>query len=693
MTTASINWQSVTGLSGDALKAEIFSIMQQASWDLQTGEIDDPTLLGVVPRLAELMENRSELASFGEAFSAIARSVGLWNYIDTEAANARDELAAEIAYVPELGIVLHREQLGALNTLLAGQNLILSAPTSFGKSILIDAMLLSNRYSRIAIVLPTIALLDEFRRRLVRRFGNRFDVLMHHSEIATKDRVIFLGTQERLINREDLGRLDLVVVDEFYKLDPARKDERSVTLNAAVYRLLNLANQFFFLGPNIDNVTVSSQSRWKFSFLRTRFSTVAVDTLDLKGVDNKQERLLEEVVREDNWPALVFVSSPDKANDMASMIVEKNVQVGGGADLAEWMAIYYGGRWELTEAVAAGVGVHHGRIPRALASRFVALFNNMTLPILICTSTLIEGVNTAAKSVLIYDKAIANRNYDFFTFSNIRGRAGRLGQHHVGKVYLFHRPPGQEDIGVNAPLFGDLDEAPDELVVHVDEADATPTVSGRVREMATRIGLSQSELRRFSSVGIETIAKLKAETYEALRRREDLRWTTYATYDQILALCNIVCAAKKPSEFGCRSAKQLAFYISRLRESASMLEFFSWHSHSYQGELKRLDNVFKFLRACEFNLPEYFAVIELFLTKAGVRASYSLLLAELPRWFRPEALKILEEQGVPIQISERFLSSGDTAATLGERLRALALSADTNLTVLEQQWILDALPS
>lgn len=639
MTTASINWQSVTGLSGDALKGEIFSIMQQASWDLQTGEIDEPALLGVVPRLAELMENRSELASFGEAFSAMARSVGLWNYIDPEAANARDELAAEIAYVPDLEIVLHREQLGALNTLLEGQNLILSAPTSFGKSILIDAMLLSDRYSRVAIVLPTIALLDEFRRRLVRRFGNRFDVLMHHSEIPTKERVIFLGTQERLINREDLGHLDLVVVDEFYKLDPARKDERSVTLNAAVYKLLNRANQFFFLGPNIDNVTVSNQSRWKFSFLRTRFSTVAVDTLDLKGVDNKEERLLQEVVREDNWPALVFVSSPDKANDMASVIVEKNVRVGSGADLAEWMATYYGGRWELTEAVAAGVGVHHGRIPRALASRFVALFNNRTLPILICTSTLIEGVNTAAKSVLIYDKTIANRNYDFFTFSNIRGRAGRLGQHHVGKVYLFHRPPGQEDIGVNAPLFGELDEAPDELVVHIDEADATPTVSGRVREMATRIGLSQLELRRFSAVGIETIAKLKAETYEALRRREDLRWTTYPTYDQILALCNIVCVVKKPSEFGCRSAKQLAFYISRLRESVSMLEFFSWHSQSYQGELKRLDNVFKFLRVCEFNLPEYFAVVELFLTKAGVRANYSLLLAELPGGFVPRRSK------------------------------------------------------
>jgi len=103
-----------------------------------------------------------------------------------------------------------------------------------------------------------------------------------------------------------------------------------------------------------------------------------------------------------------------------------------------------------------GVGVHHGRIPRALASRFVTLFNQNILPVLICTSTLIEGVNTAAKSVLIYDKTIFRRNYDFFTFSNIRGRAGRLGQHYVGQIFLFHPPPAQEHIEVTAPLLGIL---------------------------------------------------------------------------------------------------------------------------------------------------------------------------------------------------------------------------------------------
>lgn len=70
----------------------------------------------------------------------------------------------------------------------------------------------------------------------------------------------------------------------------------------------------------------------------------------------------------------------------------------------------------------------------------------------------------------------------------------------------------------------------------------------------------------------------------------------------------------------------------------------------------------------------------------------ALLLAELPRWFRDEALKILEEQGVPMQISERFFEAGDTAATLGERLRDLAIHRQGDMSEMERQWVLDALP-
>src|SRR3546814_9390861 len=106
---------------------------------------------------------------------------------------------------------------------------------------------------------------------------------------------IFLGTQERLIYRGDLGSLDLTVVDEFYKLDPNREDDRSLTLNAAVYKLLSRSKQFFFLGPNIDGVRFAEGGKWKFEFLRTKFSTVAVETYDIRNTVVKETRLLDEI--------------------------------------------------------------------------------------------------------------------------------------------------------------------------------------------------------------------------------------------------------------------------------------------------------------------------------------------------------------------------------------------------------------
>jgi replicative superfamily II helicase len=198
----------------------------------------------------------------------------------------------------------------------------------------------------------------------------------------------------------------------------------------------------------------------------------------------------------------------DRANQLATTLTE-DVAFAKVNDMSEWIDENFGEGWELRKAVASGVGVHHGRIPRSLASQFVRMFNNGALPILICTSTLIEGVNTAAKSVLIYDKQIARKDYDFFTFSNIRGRAGRLGQHHAGSVYLFHAPPEEQTVEVEPPLFGDLDHAPDELVVHISDEDSSPVISDRIAELARTMELTRDELRLASSVGLEDAVALK----------------------------------------------------------------------------------------------------------------------------------------------------------------------------------------
>ncbi|TJY55016.1 DEAD/DEAH box helicase [Sinimarinibacterium sp. CAU 1509] len=685
-------WQQLRDLPIANLKGRVFGILQNAAATIQTHGTDEPHLLEIVPRLADLLSSKPELKDLREAFSSLARATGLWNYIDKEDSATIDLLVAESVTVQELdGVTLHREQVAALNDLLAGRNLILSAPTSFGKSLLIDALLASGKYSRVAIVLPTIALLDEFRRRLKRRFAERFNLIMHPAD-RPKDgcATIFLGTQERLITRTDLGKLDLTVVDEFYKLDPNRRDDRSITLNAAVSKLLNRSNQFFFLGPNIDDVRISGDGRWKFEFLRTRFSTVAVDTYDLGHVTDKETRLFDEIAEERHWPALVFVSAPDKANRLASQAADLMAISDSSADFAQWLSENVGPGSPLVETVRFGFGVHHGRLPRAIASQMVRMFNQKDLPVLFCTSTLIEGVNTAAKTVLIFDKTINREDYDFFTYSNIKGRAGRLGEHHVGQVYLFNAPPEHALTEVAPTLFGDQDDAPDDYVVHLEEQDATRRTDTRVATLKMALGLDADGLRLAASVGLEHALALKQAVQKALTENDNLVWAGFPKYPKIKAVVDVICSVRRAGEFGAFTASQLTYFISDLRRARSMRDFLLTYDNKYKGKQEAYDTVFKFLRACEYGLPQHFSVVEIFVKQHAPATDYSLFIESISRWFKPEELKNLDEEGIPIQISERFYD-GEDKEQLVKKLLSHARSRSQTLSAFEKKWIIAAL--
>jgi hypothetical protein len=163
------------------------------------------------------------------------------------------------------------------------------------------------------------------------------------------------------------------------------------------------------------------------------------------------------------------------------------------------------------------------------------------------------------------------------------------------------------------------------------------------------------------------------------------------TYQDILAVCQIICAVRRASEFGVRSAAQLAVYLTNLRSKDTLKEFFHWHSASYQGEPRGQDGVFRFLRACDYGLPQLFSVVELFAKRINPTTNYSLFIAEIPRWFRAEVLKNLDEQGIPVQISERFLRRDDTIEMLRARLIQEARNARAGLTPFERRWVLEAL--
>lgn len=200
-------WHALELQSGTELSRSIWAVLREAALKIHSEGRESPRLLETIPRLRSLINEKIIDNEIRLALNQLARTTGLWNYIDVEIAETSELIVANAATYPELdNVTLHRRQLEVLDALRSGRNIILSAPTSFGKSLLIDALLLEERFKRVAIIVPTIALLDEFRRRLSRRFGERFQIILHASEKARQESVIFLGTQERLIGRSDFGR-------------------------------------------------------------------------------------------------------------------------------------------------------------------------------------------------------------------------------------------------------------------------------------------------------------------------------------------------------------------------------------------------------------------------------------------------------------------------------------------------------
>lgn len=113
------------------------------------------------------------------------------------------------------------------------------------------------------------------------------------------------------------------------------------------------------------------------------------------------------------------------------------------------MNLFCGGKreihpqWSVVKALEKGFLIHHGQLPLGIRMLELALFNDEQSGFtrLICTSTLLEGVNTTAKNIIITKPYRDYRKpFDAFDFYNLVGRTGRLYQHYLGVAHYIKGP-------------------------------------------------------------------------------------------------------------------------------------------------------------------------------------------------------------------------------------------------------------
>ena len=60
-------------------------------------------------------------------------------------------------------------------------------------------------------------------------------------------------------------------------------------------------------------------------------------------------------------------------------------------------------------------------------------------------------MNTSAKNVVIFDNKKGGKDIDFFDYSNIVGRSGRMMEHYIGNIYNFVPIPQEEKTIIDNP--------------------------------------------------------------------------------------------------------------------------------------------------------------------------------------------------------------------------------------------------
>jgi hypothetical protein len=651
----------------DRFQRDAFEILGEIAQLQSMGFDDEQARQQARDLVIRCLERRDQMGSARVVHNALLERAGLYPYLE----NVEDlSLGDRIAYEahrplisPRPEFVFHEKQAQVYARLLDGDNVILTAPMSFGKSLIVDALIVSGEYANIVVVVPTIALIDETRRRLSALNEEQelgFKIITHPGQ-AQEERNIFVFTQERVLQEETLPRLDLAVIDEFYKLRLERDPQRAVLLNIALARLRDLSKQLYLLGPSVGELR-DLPAEFEHRYIPSHDSTVAFDVIDVNRTGNDRADLLA-ICSELREPTLIYARTPARAHDIASWLTEENPHAGGIPAAAKWVADNYHPDWTLVRALEAGIGIHHGRMPRSLAHYQVAAFNNGLLQFLVCTQTLIEGVNTTAKNIIIVDDTIDRRKLDLFTFRNIMGRSGRMFEHFVGRVYLFNPAPQDELPSIDIPAISQPDDAPTELLLGLRADDLSPMSRDRIAPYVEQDRLSAEVLRENRVDPDAQIALAESLHDDPPRWSQALAWERFPSYEQLNAVVELIWKHFAPAarRWGAYSPAQCTFlalqasYGRRPKDLiAEQLTYWQQREKPRSVDQVVLDVLTFERNGLTFGLPRYLRVVDLIqrdvLTRYNMRVgNYSQFAAAAEAAFRPPALAALDEYGIPLR--------------------------------------------
>lgn len=364
-----------------------------------------------------------------------------------------------------------------------------SAPTASGKTFLVLQWLvdqLGAAEATVAVYLaPTRALVSEIETTLNGLLGNGKGIDVSSLPLRSKydaaraggPRLVLVLTQERIhLLANVLGDaffVDLLIVDEAHKIGD---DGRGVILQDAIERAArtNPKMKLVFISPatqnpeelladapgGIETVAVDSDAptvlqnlllarqvpgkprRWTLE-TRQADGTIPIGTLELANTPASLMKRLAFIAAAagERGGTLVYANGAADSEDIADLISQLQPKPDPAsvdpelAALAELARKGVHPNFRLVPLVERGVAFHFGNMPSLLRIEIERLFRSGKIRFLVCTSTLVEGVNLSCRTIVVRGPRKGKGNpmepHDFW---NLAGRAGRWGNEFQGNI-------------------------------------------------------------------------------------------------------------------------------------------------------------------------------------------------------------------------------------------------------------------
>ena len=511
------------------------------------------------------------------------------------------------------------------------------------------------------IIQPTLALIDETRRKLS-HYSDYYNIVVNtHQEIGEKN--LFILTSERVLDiLPNIDGIDLFIIDEFYKIANSKKDDRVSHLNIAFYKIMKFKPQLLFLTPIVDNISEDFIRKYDIQFYRTNYSLVnqKAKQLSYESEDEKEEKLFQ-LLDDLSEPTIVYVRSPKRSENLAKKYIEQfSLEEKKKFPVFEWIDENISSDWILKKFLENGVGLHNGQYPRHIVNSQLDYFNSGDLKVIFATTSLIEGVNSIAKNVIIYDMFKGTRKITYFDFNNIKGRAGRMMKYYTGNIFYFDNPPERKDEFIDIPVVDQEHNLQSEILLNIDKSDLKQSKQKDVQKLVEGIPNDLIEIFKNNYYDVE---KQKSLFNYIISNRELLKILNWHTpmpeYSVLLETLRIIDEGLKGKEgtkykYTATKCQQIINHniSNAIQTELQYLYRKKGSSHKEREELlnEAISNIFSFIKnQAKYEIPKVLSILQSIVNyiQKSDSADYSLFIAKLEHEGVDENVSVLLDFGVP----------------------------------------------